>query len=57
VMRRGSVVVAVNLAPERQVIPVPGTPVRVLLASESGFGFGDGAVGIAGESVAVLKLI
>jgi maltooligosyltrehalose trehalohydrolase len=57
VLRRGSVVVAANLGPDRQVIPVPGTPVRMLLTSRPGFGFGDGAVGIAGESVAVLKLL
>jgi maltooligosyltrehalose trehalohydrolase len=57
VLRRGSVAIAVNLGPDRQVIPVPGTPVRMLLTSQPGFGFGDGAVGIAGESVAVLKLL
>ncbi|HSP39180.1 MAG TPA: malto-oligosyltrehalose trehalohydrolase [Frankiaceae bacterium] len=57
VLRRKSVAIAVNLGSERQVIPVPGTPVRMLLTSQPGFGFGDGAVGIAGRSVAVLKLI
>jgi maltooligosyltrehalose trehalohydrolase len=57
VLRRGSIAVAVNLERERRVIPLRGTPIRMLLTSESGFGFADGAVGIAGESVAVLRLL
>jgi maltooligosyltrehalose trehalohydrolase len=57
VLRRGSIAVVANLEKERRVIPVPGTPVRMLLASQPGFGFGNGAVGIAGESVAVLRLL
>jgi maltooligosyltrehalose trehalohydrolase len=57
VLRRGSIAVAVNLERERRVIPLRGTPIRMLLTSKSGFGFGDGAVGIAGESVAVLRLL
>ncbi|MDQ1648865.1 MAG: maltooligosyltrehalose trehalohydrolase [Frankiaceae bacterium] len=57
VLRRGSLAVVANLADHRQIIAVEGTPVRVLLASETGFGYGAGSVEIDGESVAVLQLL
>jgi maltooligosyltrehalose trehalohydrolase len=57
VLRRGSIVVVANLGTERRLVPVPGTPVGVLLASEPGFSFEDGAAELAGESVAVLRLL
>ncbi len=57
VVRRGRVVVACNLAGERQKLPVPGTPQAVLLSSSPGFVFGAGQVETDGESVVVLQLV
>ena len=57
VVRRGCTAVACNLAAERQVVPLPGTPSAVLLASESGFVFRDGEVDLDAESVAILALL
>ena len=57
VVRRGAVAVACNLSPERQAVPLAGTPSSVLLASSHGFVFRDGVVEIEGESVAVLELV
>ncbi len=57
VVRRGRVAVACNLRQERQTVPVPGTPVAALLASETGFVYGDGKVETDGESVVVLELL
>ncbi len=57
VLRRGSVVVVANLARHRQIIPLPGTPIQMLLTSANGFGFADGSVEIEGESAAVLRLL
>ena len=56
VMRRGDVAVVCNLAPERQQIPLPGTPVNVLLASTSGFVYREGTVETDGESVVLVVL-
>ena len=56
VVRRGRVAVATNLAPHRQVVPLPGTPESVLLVSARGFVFGDGQVETDGESVVLLEL-
>ncbi|MBK5306238.1 MAG: malto-oligosyltrehalose trehalohydrolase [Frankiaceae bacterium] len=57
VVRRGSTAVACNLSSERQAVPLPGAPGRVLLASAHGFVFRDGLVEIDGESAAVLELV
>jgi maltooligosyltrehalose trehalohydrolase len=57
VLRRGSTAVACNLGPERQGVPLSGTPEGVLLASTHGFVFRDGLVELDGESVAVLDLL
>ena len=57
VVRRGAVAVACNLAPERQALPVPGTPKGVLLAGTDGWVFGDRRVETDGESVVVLELL
>ena len=38
-------------------MPLPGTPVAVLLASTPGFVHGDGGVETDGESVVVLELL
>ena len=56
VVVRGSTAVACNLAADRQAVPLPGTPDRMLLASEHGFVFRDGSVELAAESVAILDL-
>jgi maltooligosyltrehalose trehalohydrolase len=57
VIRRGDTAVACNLGSERQPVPLPGTPDRMLLASSHGFVFRAGVVEIDGESVAVLDLL
>ena len=56
VMTRGDVAVACNLSGDRQAVPLPGSPQRVLLASAEGWVFGDGRVDTEGESVVVLEL-
>lgn len=56
VMTRGDVAVACNLSGDRQSVPLPGSPQRVLLASAEGWVFGDGRVDTEGESVVVLEL-
>ncbi len=55
-LRRGPVLLAVNLSAGRQAVPVPAPPIGVLLASTSGFVFGPRQVEIDSESVAVLEL-
>jgi maltooligosyltrehalose trehalohydrolase len=57
VVRRGAVAVVCNLAADRQAVPVPGTPVSVLVASETGFVYGPGQVETAGESAVVVTLV
>ena len=57
VVRRGQVAVAVNLAADRQKLPLPGTPVSVLLTSEPGFVFGPDHVETDGHSVVLLELL
>jgi maltooligosyltrehalose trehalohydrolase len=57
VVRRGRTAVACNLAPERQMLPLSGTPDAVLLASTHGFVFRDGAVELDGESVVILDML
>jgi hypothetical protein len=49
--------VVANLGADRARVPVAGTPVEVLLASEQGFLFEDRRVELAGESVAVVRLL
>jgi maltooligosyltrehalose trehalohydrolase len=56
VVQRGRVVVVCNLAPERAVVPVDGTPQSVLLHSEPGFVHAPGKVELEGESVLVVEL-
>jgi len=56
VVRRGSVVTAVNLGAERRALPLPGAPRDVLLASAPGFVFADGCVETDGETAVVLEL-
>lgn len=58
VLGRGrTLVVVCNFGPERQEVPVDGTPVDVLAASTTGFAFGPGAVDLDAESVAVVRLV
>jgi maltooligosyltrehalose trehalohydrolase len=56
VMTRGSVAICCNLADHRQAMAVPGSPLRVLLASAPGWTFQDQRVETDGESVVVLAL-
>jgi maltooligosyltrehalose trehalohydrolase len=56
VVQRGRVAVVCNLAPERAVVPVDGTPLSVLLHSEPGFVHAPGKVELEGESVLVVEL-
>ena len=56
VVRRGSVVVACNLAANAQDVPLPAGATSVLLASEPGIAPADAAVALPPESVAVLQL-
>ena len=55
-MRRGAVLVAVNLADARQAVPLPVAPTEMLLASTSGFLYRPDQVELNGESVVVLQL-
>ncbi|MGB8651924.1 MAG: malto-oligosyltrehalose trehalohydrolase [Mycobacteriales bacterium] len=57
VVMRGKVAIACNLGGERQVLALPGTPRKVLLASTEGWVFCDGRVETDGESVVVLELL
>ena len=56
VMTRGAVAVCCNLAEERQALAVPGSPLRVLLASTPGWTYSDQRVETDGESVVVVEL-
>ena len=56
VVTRGRLRVVVNLATERQPVPVDGRPAEVLLASTSGAACVHGAVELDGESAAVVTL-
>jgi maltooligosyltrehalose trehalohydrolase len=56
VVRRGQVVVACNLAGQRQSLPLPGSPAGVLAASVPGYVFAPGSVETDGESAVVLEL-
>ncbi len=57
VVRRGDVAIACNLGAVRQPVAIPGTPLRVLLASTDGWSFSDQRVEMDGESVVVLALV
>jgi maltooligosyltrehalose trehalohydrolase len=56
-VHRGAIAVACNLSPDRQEVPVAGTPYQRLLASRPGFTFADGCVVLEGESVAIVRLL
>ncbi len=56
-VRRGSVLVAVNLAETGQAVPTPGAVTAVLLSSTSGISPGLDSVELAPGSVAVLDLV
>ena len=55
-MHRGTLRVVVNLAEERQQIPLDGTPMGVLLSSVPGFVYRDGGVELEPASAAVIEL-
>jgi maltooligosyltrehalose trehalohydrolase len=56
VLARGTLRVAVNLAGERQELPLDGPPMGVLLSSAHGFVYRDGCIELGPESVAVVEL-
>ncbi|MEN3356538.1 MAG: maltooligosyltrehalose trehalohydrolase [Mycobacteriales bacterium] len=56
VLSRGRLRVAVNLAANRQEIPLDGTPLSMLLASQPGFVYRSGVIELDGESVAIVEL-
>ena len=56
VVSRGTLRVAVNLGPERQEVPLDGTPMGVLLSSVPGFVYRDGIIELEPSSVAVVEL-
>ncbi|HZB50803.1 MAG TPA: malto-oligosyltrehalose trehalohydrolase, partial [Mycobacteriales bacterium] len=56
VVTRGALRVAVNLAAERQTLPLDGTPKGVLLCSVPGFVYRVGSIELEPESLAVVEL-
>jgi maltooligosyltrehalose trehalohydrolase len=56
-LQRSEIVVAVNLAPARQEVPVSGSVMEVLASSAPGFAFGRGGVEVPGEGVVVARLV
>ncbi|MQA79540.1 MAG: malto-oligosyltrehalose trehalohydrolase [Streptosporangiales bacterium] len=56
VVRRGDVVVAANLGPDRRQVLVGGAPTHVLAASERGWSFRNGSIDLPGESVAIATI-
>jgi maltooligosyltrehalose trehalohydrolase len=57
VLRRGALAVVCNLGPDRQRVPVDGTPIEALAASSPGFSYAEGIVELEGESVVVARLL
>ena len=53
----GTLAVVANLAAESAVVPLEGNPVGVLAASQPGFIFRAGEIELAGESVAIVRLL
>jgi maltooligosyltrehalose trehalohydrolase len=56
VVTRGGLRVAVNLATERQALPLDGTPMSVLASSVPGFVYRDGSIELEPQSLAVVEL-
>jgi maltooligosyltrehalose trehalohydrolase len=56
VVTRCGLRVAVNLAGERQALPLDGAPIGVLVASAPGFVYRDGSIELEAESLAVVEL-
>ena len=57
VVQRGAVAVVCNLSPDRTSVPVDGTPLQVLLASEQDVVPTPGKVELGPESVTVIELL
>ena len=53
----GMLAVVANLSADPLVVPVAGNPIEVLAASQPGFTFRAGEVSLAGESVAVVRML
>jgi maltooligosyltrehalose trehalohydrolase len=56
VVHRGPLRVAVNLGPDRQEVPLDGTPMGVLLSSGPGFVYRDGVIELEPASAAIVEL-
>jgi maltooligosyltrehalose trehalohydrolase len=56
VVTRGGLRVAVNLAADRQALPLDGSPVGVLASSMPGFVYRDGSIELDARSLAVVEL-
>jgi maltooligosyltrehalose trehalohydrolase len=56
VVTRGGLRVAVNLAADRQALPLDGSPVGVLASSVPGFVYRDGSIELDARSLAVVEL-
>jgi len=57
VVRRGDLMLVANLGRDRQAIPVPVTPIGVLLSSEPGFVYGSEFVETDGETAVILTVV
>ena len=57
VVRRGDLMLVANLGPDRQAVPVPVTPIGVLLSSEPGFVYGSEFVETDGETAVILTVV
>ncbi|MCM3921601.1 malto-oligosyltrehalose trehalohydrolase [Frankia sp. AiPs1] len=57
VVRRGDVAIVVNLASQRQVVPLDGVPFDAPAASAPGFTYMPGRVELDGESVVITRLL
>ena len=53
----GTIAVVVNLSADPLAVPISGKPVDVLAASQPGFTFRAGEVELAGESVAIVRVL
>lgn len=57
VLDRGALTLVANLGADRAEVPIEGTPIEVLAASESGFAYGDGLVSLEGASAVLVRRI
>ena len=56
-LRRGAILLAINLAERRLVVPTPGAVLEVLAASAPGYAFGPGEITLDGPGVVIARLV